>query len=47
MQQIDHRRAGDGAGAWARRGMEERWSRRAHRIEPGDSPGCSVTIRAQ
>ena len=27
--------------------MEERWSRRANRIEPGDSPVFSIPVRAR
>ena len=46
MQRIDHRREGDGAGAWAWRGMEERWSRRVDRIEQWDSPVFSIPVRA-
>src|SRR5213596_1412714 len=46
MQRIDHRREGDGADAWAWRGMEERWSRRVDRIEQWDSPVFSISVRA-
>ena len=45
MQRIDHRRRGMGPARGRDAEWRERWSRRANRIEQGDSPVFSVPVR--
>src|SRR5439155_19334080 len=47
MQGIDQRRRGSGPARGRDAEWRERWSRRANRIEPGDSPVFSISVRAR